>query len=47
MSNQCRFDLKYIFLKAFFVLKKTLIFHLKFLPKVPLTVAFKNSGICQ
>ena len=39
--------LKIHFLKPFFVVKKSLIFHEIFLPKVPLATIFKNSGICE
>ena len=39
--------LKIHFLKPFFVLKNSLIFHGIFLPRVPLATVFKNSGICE
>ena len=39
--------LKIHFSKPFFVLKKSLIFHVTFLPKVLLAAVFKNSGICE
>ena len=40
-------SLKIHFLKPFSLLKKSIIFHGIFLPKVLLAAIFKNSGICE